>query len=308
MAPATATTEVTTADTSDNKPQEQAKVLDYNPRGKGYIYIAFTSLVCFASVCNVKKGRNEYSISLAIGAVTFGLSVFILLLDRAQGCFESFKFHKSMDGKLEGFTLLFFVIWWVIGVCIMTQSGGIAYSAINVYFSSWLALGACCYTLNDWSGSKDIITIQELTALSMTLRGWYGLLFSSIVVMGSASDMHRFLISDGPTQEASFAIALGIISLIVSAMCILAHYRVLPFPPVGGFIELSITSILIILWILGYDLSQTLPSCRFLLHFNLHDTNSCSVFCVVSHHFFGKGWNFDARRECRRFHYWSMCL
>jgi hypothetical protein len=248
-----ATTEVTTADANDNKPQEQAKAPDYNPRGKGYIYIAFASLVCFASVCNVKKGRNEYAISLSIGAVTFGLSVFILLLDRAQGCFESFKFHKSMDGKLEGFTLLFFVIWWVIGVCIMTQSGGIAYSAINVYFSSWLALGACCYTLNDWSGSKDIITIQELTALSMTLRGWYSLLFSSIVVMGSASDMRRLLISDGPTQEASFAIALGIISLLVSAMCILAHYRVLSFPPVGGFVELSITSLLIILWILGYD-------------------------------------------------------
>lgn len=235
--------------------QEQAQHLsDNNPRWKGYSYLAFTSLVCCASAGNVKQKTSAFVVSVAVGSVSFGLSMLVLLLDRFQGCFDSFNFHRAYDGKLEGFFLLFLVAWWIFGVWIMTQSGGAAYYALNVYFSSWLSLCASFYTLNDWSGSKDILTIQELTALSKTLRGWYCLLFSSLVVLGSGADMHIQLSEYGPKQEASFAVSLGLISMIVATIIILAHYRILSFVPISGFVELSIAGVMMILWIFGYVL------------------------------------------------------
>jgi hypothetical protein len=251
-AAATAAASASATDATNNKKQDKERVADYNPRWKGYIYIAFASLVCFASVSNVKDNPGNWGISLAIGIVTFTLSLLILVLDRFQLCFESFKFHKSYDGKLEGCTLIFFVCWWIAGVFIMTKAGGVAYSATNIYFSSWLALLASCYTLNEWSGSKDIVTVQELTALSTTLRGWYCLFFSSIVVMGSASDLHLQLHSSGPQEQASFAVALGVISFLVAGMFILAHYRFFSFLPVGTWTELLVTFFMLVFWTAGY--------------------------------------------------------
>ena len=250
----TATVKTNSTATKGQQQHEQPLVSDNNPRWKGYAYLAFASLVCCASTGNVKEKSSEFVVSVAVGSVSFALSMIILLLDRFHGCFESFKFHRAHDGKLEGFFLMFFVMWWVLGVWIMTQSGGAGYFALNVYFSSWLSLLASCYTLNEWSGSKDIITIQELTALSATLRGWYCLLFSSLVVMGSGADMHRHLSEDGPKQQASFSVALGLISMIVASIYILAYYRILSFVPLSGCVELSVAGVMMVLWIIGYVL------------------------------------------------------
>jgi hypothetical protein len=235
-----------------NKTNETKNPAQYNPRWRGYIYIAFWSLVCFSSLSNVKRAHQEAAICIALEAIIFTASMIILLLDRFTYFSKSFLFHKSMNGKLEGFILLWFVITSGVGVCVMTHTNGIAYKANNIYFSSWLTFFSCCFTINQWSGSKDIITIQELTALSGTLRGWYCLLFSSIVVMGSASDIYANLSKQGPKEEALFAVFLGIISLLLAFGFILAYYRVFSFIPVGGLTELGITIMMTLLWIIGY--------------------------------------------------------
>lgn len=235
------------------QPKENPKQLDQNPRWKGYIYIILTSLVCFASISNILSSsrRVDWAISISIGVVTFTLSILILVLDRFQFCFERFKFHKALDGKLEGATLIFFVFWWVAGVCIITRVGGIGYNALNIYISAWLSLASCINVLNEWSGSKDIITIQELTGVSTTLRGWYTLNFSSIVVLGSASDMHHYVQYTSEQQQASFGVSLGLLSLIISSVFILGHYRVIAMVSVGGWIELAVSFFLTLFWIVG---------------------------------------------------------
>mmetsp|Transcript_27305 Transcript_27305/g.45478 ORF Transcript_27305/g.45478 Transcript_27305/m.45478 type:complete len:350 (-) Transcript_27305:84-1133(-) len=237
---------------ANNKQVEQPKPTDHNPRFKGYIYIIFTSLVSFGSTSNIGTDEKYWGISVSIGVVTFTISLIIVALDRFQNCFESFKFHKAMDGKLEGFTLLFFFFWWIMGVYIMTRAGGIAYNATNIYVSGWLALFACGYNLNEWSGSKDIVTARELTAISTTLRGWYCLFFSSIVVLGSSAHLHSALDpSSGHAQEASFGVALGVLSFIVAGIYILAHYRFMPSIKVGGWMELIVTFFMILFWTVG---------------------------------------------------------
>ena len=208
-----------------NNPNEEP--LEYNRKWEGYLAILLSSLVNFASVADVSvagfqiKLQNE-KILAVFGAVTFILSLFVFIFDRVKFLHRRFDFKEVWDGRLEGYVLLFFVLWWIVGwvllsgmelssvewnksislihqyvtktfdwfsVGIMTKADGIAYRVLNTYFSSWYSLFMCIYTLNKWTSAKDIISIKELTQLSKTLPYWYCLLLSSLVEMGSATDV-----------------------------------------------------------------------------------------------------------------------
>ena len=89
---------------------------------------------------------------VSFGSVTFATCFLIILFDRTKWLSEKLgDYTKAYDGKLEGGVLTVFVIWWVIGVSYQTQVNGIAYLANNVYFSAWMTLALCVYTLNQWS-------------------------------------------------------------------------------------------------------------------------------------------------------------
>jgi hypothetical protein len=184
------------------------------------------------------------------------VTVVILLLDRFQYCCndatDKCNFTKALDGRFEGYTLLAFNLWWIIGVGHITQVGGVAYSANNIYFSSWLNLVACVYTLDQWSASKDIIAIHELTGVSATLKSWYLLFLSSLVTMGTSSDMHGH-VAEVHKSDSSYGIVFGLISTVASLFWILVHYRLIDFEclQVGGWIELSSSFVMILLWIVG---------------------------------------------------------
>ena len=138
-----------------------------------------------------------------------------------------------------------------------TRADGIAYLANNIYFSSWLALGryvksctihsnhfcnafsndpnflyiSCINTLNEWSASKDILSIAELTGLSATLKSWYVVFLSSLVVLGTCIDLH-IRVADmklrGDRDDTAFGIGLGTVSSIISMFWIFTHYDFVP--------------------------------------------------------------------------------
>jgi hypothetical protein len=132
----------------------------------------------------------------------------------------------------------------------ITRVNGIAYVANNIYFTAWGALSSCIYTLNEWSASKDILCIAELTGLSATLKSWYLLFLSSIVVLGTSVDLHVTL-NEQPQQDAAFGVALGVVSTCVALFFILVHYNFITFVEEGGWLELSSSFFLIMLWIIG---------------------------------------------------------
>jgi len=104
----------TTKENQNNKPE-------YNPRWKGYVYIIITSLVALSSISNVPKEvkRGHWATSVAISSITFSVSLLILAFDRFQCC-KSWNFTKANDGKLEGYVLLLFVLFWIVGyVCLV---------------------------------------------------------------------------------------------------------------------------------------------------------------------------------------------
>lgn len=143
-------------------------------------------------------------------------------------------------------------------VAILTRPGGLAYHATNIYFSSWLALISCVYTLNQWSSSKDIISIQELTGLSATLKSWYFLFLASLVCFGSSISMNIYFSGRGELHkgETAFSIALSLFSVSVSLFFILVQYKFFTdccgWVKQGGWLELSLAFFMILCWTIGY--------------------------------------------------------
>jgi len=157
----------------------------------------------------------------------------------------------------EGYILLFFVFWWIVGVALMTKAGGVAYQVLNTYFSAWYTLFMCFKTLDEWSTSKDIISIKELTRLSNTLPYWYVLLVTSLIEMGSAADIYvnvgrNQLKSDG----AEYSVIVGATSATISIVAILVHYKLICCCSIkhGGAIEFVAAVLLLLWWIfsVGY--------------------------------------------------------
>jgi hypothetical protein len=236
----------------DNK--QAVKPREYNPRDKGYILICLSSLVNFSSISNIKDRYfdGKWGFCLSFGWTTFIASLLILFFDRTGYCHDTFNYTKAFDGKFEGYSLLFFTLWWIVGVFYNTQVNGVAYLAMNIYLSCWSTLVSCVYTLNKWSTAKDILSIAELTGVSATLKSWYVLFLSSLVVMGTAFDLF-FLLEDTQTLKGNSAMGfvMGISSSILSFMFILVHYNFIQSFTEGGWIELSFSFLLILMWIVG---------------------------------------------------------
>jgi hypothetical protein len=135
-----------------------------------------------------------------------------------------FDYSKARDGYVEGYTLLFLVIWWLAGVGYITRPGGIAYVASNIYYSSWFALFSCVYTLNLWSEEKDVLSIHELVGVSQTLKYWWIHFLSAWVVFASSVHLHTLLYDFSDVQDTLFGIILGFCSICISLFYILVHY------------------------------------------------------------------------------------
>jgi hypothetical protein len=105
----------------------------YNPRWKGYCLILISSLINLSSISNIDQQSDfsgEWGFCLCFGVFSFVFALLILILDRTQCGVETFSFTKAMDGKLEGYVLLFVSLWWLVGVAYITQVNGIAYKVL----------------------------------------------------------------------------------------------------------------------------------------------------------------------------------
>jgi hypothetical protein len=128
--------------------------IEYNPRWMGYTLIACCSLLNYVCISTIpsERTRDELFVNMntkrndrlgawptVFGVITFIIPALILIQDRSQSKFtfiKQFHYTKVKQGYFEGSILLFMVLWWIIGVAIITKPGGIAYQASNIYVSS----------------------------------------------------------------------------------------------------------------------------------------------------------------------------
>jgi len=230
---------------------------EHNKKLKAYAFIAIFSLINVASIAEAKDtvkathflGRAT-GINLLWGLFTLILSILIIITDVVDFIREKIDFKTIMDGKLEGYTLFGFVTIWTIGLICLTRAGGLGYSALNVYFSTWTTFFGCIHCFDLWLGEKDYVTIQKLCSLSATLPYWWILWFASIVTFGSAADARRLVDGDDVSlakESCDLAIAIGVISFLLASFFILSHYEFLTccspcrtWMSYGGIFELTI--------------------------------------------------------------------
>ena len=217
----------------------------------GYSFISLASLINFSAISNVDASTDFaglWGVALSCGIVSFTVAFGVLAVDRLQLGMDKFNYSKAWDCKLEGYTLLGLTLWWVWGVAYHTQVGGVAYLVLNVYWSAWGSLAASIYTLNEWSTSRDILSLDELTGLSATLPSWYVLMLSSMVVTGSSLDM-LIQVLDFDRNDALLGMMIGFLSFVVSLAWILAHYNFVTCIPHGGWLELLASVAMLTLWV-----------------------------------------------------------
>ena len=164
----------------NNNKEEKQEPIEYNPRLMGYLCIIMFSATNFACISIIREHGSVGGV--AFGVLTFLIASLVLLQDRSQKLLDYFHYTKAKNGYVEGFVLLFMVVWWIVGVAVITKPGGIAYQASNIYYSAWLTVFACVYTLNEWSDSKDILSVAEITGVSCTLKSWWIHFLSAWVV------------------------------------------------------------------------------------------------------------------------------
>ena len=111
----TTTTTTTTTKSSPSKATKTEKPVEYNPRWQGYVYISLCSLVNFASISNIKQGSRSWVASIVFGVFSFAVSTMVLIQDRSQKCLTPLHYTKARDGYLEGYTLSFMALWWIVG-------------------------------------------------------------------------------------------------------------------------------------------------------------------------------------------------
>uniref|UniRef100_A0A7S4N783 MARVEL domain-containing protein n=1 Tax=Odontella aurita TaxID=265563 RepID=A0A7S4N783_9STRA len=238
---------------------DKKESIEYNPRWFGYLLIQLMSLVNFAAIADIGNGyqpKSVWAVAMSFGCVTFVLSLLIIIFDRTPRLQEKFDFKECLDGKLEGCVLLAMTFWWLAGVGLITRADGIAYHALNIYFTSWGSACACAYTLNEWGSAKDIISVHELTRLSATLPAWYVLFLSSLVLTGTAADVFEWMkqlskVHNGLDEFVEWSVTCGAVSTFVSLCYILLHYRLVRCCEVGNLIEVVVALLLVLWWIIS---------------------------------------------------------
>jgi hypothetical protein len=173
---------------ANNPPTATAKT-----HWKGYAYILLASFINVMAISDIDTNadstvltatdyetdgsrsnprRRHWGVALSFGMLIFLYSATILVTD-GLGLVEQFPYHTARRGRVEGGVLCVVSLYATVAVAYLTQVGGVAYLALNVYFSAWLLPVTCLYTLNEWSKAHDILSVSELTGVSATLKSWY---------------------------------------------------------------------------------------------------------------------------------------
>jgi hypothetical protein len=238
-----------------------------NPRWRRYCFLLLSSLIQFAAVANVRHDNRAFSWWEWGWAVQFGLVLFVFSgvslctrfrnddedNDNKNNKNKSAAAHGKKDNDessspWEGYWLVAAVCYSLAGAAVLTRVGAIGYVALNVYFAAWLTVVAAVVTLNQWSTDRDLLSIDELTSLSFTLKSWWMLLLMGIVTAGTS--LNYWLVQ----QRGLFGVAIGAVSAVTAAFFISTHYNLIQVGhggccfAEGGWAELFAIVGLCILW------------------------------------------------------------
>jgi hypothetical protein len=277
-----------------------------HPRWRRYCFLLLSSLIQCSAVVTIRHDDNddvqqqhswlEWAIAVQFGVVLFvfsGVSLCTRFRDQENDNNDDAnkKNKNKTNGRKEcdpestweeGYWLVAAVLYSLVGAAMVTRVGAMGYVALNVYFGTWLTVVAAIATLNQWSTDRDILSIDELTSISFTLKSWWTLLLTGIIAAGTA---FNFWLVQG---RGLFGVAMGSISACTAAFFIATHYNLLKVGCAeGGWAELFAIVALCILWTIATavitqesGIGATIAGTKRLRLGSMDDDGDC----VVLHH------------------------
>ena len=120
----TTTDPVLVASSTNQRENTNNTKIEYNERWMGYLSIIMCSginLICISIVNPSDEDPFEIIIGVIFGVFTFLIASLVLLQDRSQRLLDYFHYTKAKNGYVEGGVLTFMVVWWIIGVGVITK-------------------------------------------------------------------------------------------------------------------------------------------------------------------------------------------
>mmetsp|Transcript_25230 Transcript_25230/g.39052 ORF Transcript_25230/g.39052 Transcript_25230/m.39052 type:complete len:384 (-) Transcript_25230:273-1424(-) len=224
-----------------------------SPRLTGYIGVLIASIISFASCADVQNaGEKEKALSIMFGAVSFCVMILVVVLHYLAIGRELFVPRGSNS---EGFVLIFLCLWWIPAVGYMTRVGGIAYQALNIYFFSWAGLVCAMNTFYNYLTLRGYFlqSPPKCANTNNTLSGWMALFIGSLVEFVAALDAKAQTEYDS-SGEASWAISVGAVSMIVAFFITASHF--VNMGAVGSIIhhtccQFVVALLLVVWWTVG---------------------------------------------------------
>lgn len=284
--PSATATAPTTTNNNNNPNAATLLKRDLNPRWTSYVTLVVASSIGMSAVDGVNitqfvdqcaKNNKNLSARTQRACWVFALVSLLVSLILVLADFYNSKYRlgstpgnvldlKNSKNYSEGVILLIFCVWWAGGLIAATQPGGIAYVALNIYYSFWVCFFVSVYTLNAWAKDRNKedsrnISFRNLTHLSWTLRGWYFHAFFAFVVFVSSAQLQK-LEADNVYYKVVATICISFFSFLISTVVILTHYKLACCfcgyeLPLGGFAELTIAFALTIAWICEVSYATT---------------------------------------------------
>jgi uncharacterized membrane protein YczE len=239
--------------------------VELNTTDAHHRFPAWISLSVFSAVClaALQSQRNKED-----GEETWAVSVILIsvLLSFIAVCFYLCHRELFVGEFPETIAVLLLVGFWAGGLpTIMNPSNNIAVSTAsgifapfvqnaNLYFFSWLSFGATVLLAASLAQEKSGVDLAGETIRKPKVALWYGLMASSLVVMGTAVRALRSsncdLNDDNEyCRRSKFAISMGVIGFFIAGCLAWATLRTAGVMPLLG--EAFFTAVQVALWSFG---------------------------------------------------------
>eukprot|EP00538_Stauroneis_constricta_P002508 CAMPEP_0119549674 /NCGR_PEP_ID=MMETSP1352-20130426/3326_1 /TAXON_ID=265584 /ORGANISM="Stauroneis constricta, Strain CCMP1120" /LENGTH=516 /DNA_ID=CAMNT_0007595277 /DNA_START=33 /DNA_END=1583 /DNA_ORIENTATION=- len=181
------------AEGEEEKQEEPKRPLYKSPRMKGYLTIAFASIIQFRDALDsdypintlavsASPRQRAYATTVSIASASIACALVLIHLDRYSPLQGFWYRCFSAKSTFEWYVIGFLLLWWSVATVIQTGVRGIAGDGkgqFNVYYSTWVCMWASFYCMDKkfidhgWLGFRSFISSWPFRA-----PGWISIFIS----------------------------------------------------------------------------------------------------------------------------------
>mmetsp|Transcript_5612 Transcript_5612/g.8268 ORF Transcript_5612/g.8268 Transcript_5612/m.8268 type:complete len:348 (-) Transcript_5612:95-1138(-) len=214
----------------------------------GYVLADINCLICAVSAVLFLQRGGVYRLTVTIpwkiyAAITFGflgafIFFFIILCHFDTRFFPQIWWRMFKKGSvIERNIILLLMLYWIVGLWVCTSAGSVGTAQANVFFSSWIVLGAIAWVFMSWRDDAECFSIIKWARkgypfkrylILLAITSTFGLLFwIDVILCNSVSSYCDFKSIDTPENlirnGINWVLGLNAASLGTSVVIVLLN-------------------------------------------------------------------------------------